>query len=371
MCKRWLLTWLVLPGAVAACGPKPVAPGSTPATDEDAPEAGVAFPEDGQADEEPAPAVEAKPADGADTGSVEAADPVEDTSAETEPTPDATPEDAEPPPDIPKGDLTCVPNCSGKACGSDGCGGICGYCPYPKLCDPKGTCVIVCEPSCETGAIPKTCGPDGCGGSCQPGCPAESSFECGDDGLCYEGACEPYCGPKECGSDGCGGECGTCAPPNVCSEDGFCEIGPCGTVTAQGECQGSFAAVCKDTKELVVTDCAQFPGHTCKWNGAAGQYMCLEPGPCAPHCDGKACGGDGCGSLCGVCAGGWSCAQGQCKPESGAECGAITTLGVCDGDVLWWCSKTGVLYSLDCDATGFDETCGWDMEESKFDCVAK
>ena len=57
------------------------------------------------------------------------------------------------------GQCVCQPNCMGKFCGDNGCGGSCGDCAEPLSC-VSGQCI--CEPDC-TG---KTCGDDGCGGSC-------------------------------------------------------------------------------------------------------------------------------------------------------------------------------------------------------------
>ena len=44
-------------------------------------------------------------------------------------------------------DGTCLPDCEGQECGSDGCGGICGTCPGALHCDWSGVCV---EVDCET-----------------------------------------------------------------------------------------------------------------------------------------------------------------------------------------------------------------------------
>lgn len=38
-------------------------------------------------------------------------------------------------------DEGCVPDCSGRACGDDGCGGSCGGCPPPLTCNGAGQCV--------------------------------------------------------------------------------------------------------------------------------------------------------------------------------------------------------------------------------------
>ena len=82
------------------------------------------------------------------------------------------------------GDLPCVPNCTLKQCGADGCGGTCGACPQDEYCSDKGECFPNgCEPDCEG----KQCGDNGCGGSCG-GC--GENFECNGSGQCE-------CGPKD------------------------------------------------------------------------------------------------------------------------------------------------------------------------------
>jgi peptidoglycan/xylan/chitin deacetylase (PgdA/CDA1 family) len=56
----------------------------------------------------------------------------------------------------------CVPQCSGKVCGGNGCGGSCGTCATGKTCNASGQCTGTCTPSCSG----KVCGNNGCGGSC-------------------------------------------------------------------------------------------------------------------------------------------------------------------------------------------------------------
>lgn len=74
----------------------------------------------------------------------------------------------------------CEPDCDGKICGSDGCGGFCsgpnlgGECPYPQLCMDDQTC------------------------------------------------CTPDCNNRDCGSDGCGGDCGSCGVDEVCNAIQLC-----------------------------------------------------------------------------------------------------------------------------------------------------
>lgn len=90
----------------------------------------------------------------------------------------------------------CTPQCGGRVCGNDGCGGLCGTCAGNASCN-GGTCVV--------------------------------------------GACQPHCGSRICGSDGCSGTCGSCGAPTVCSADGnFCvnpNAGcPAGTISCSSQC---------------------------------------------------------------------------------------------------------------------------------------
>lgn len=78
--------------------------------------------------------------------------------------------------DVPAEEVACVPACSGKDCGPDGCGDFCGECTGTKLCNGEGKCVAPEDPCAD-----KECGPDGKGGSCG---------ECGYPTTCNaEGQC--------------------------------------------------------------------------------------------------------------------------------------------------------------------------------------
>ena len=48
-------------------------------------------------------------------------------------------------------EVSCTPQCEGKTCGADGCGGTCGSCPPGLFCD-QGTCGE--PPACWTGPCP-------------------------------------------------------------------------------------------------------------------------------------------------------------------------------------------------------------------------
>jgi len=157
---------------------------------------------------------------------------------------------------------SCVPQCTGKCCGDDGCGGTCpNNCPGGYVCD-LGTCQckpdvactsnddcpqdyycdltvneckpVVCNPQCEG----KCCGDDGCGNTCPNDCPVgyvcnmttcqcvldttcTSDSQCPTMHCCRDGACIPAaCGNMQCGFDPvCEFSCGTCPAGYTCNYD--------------------------------------------------------------------------------------------------------------------------------------------------------
>jgi len=131
----------------------------------------------------------------------------------------------------------CAPACAGRACGPDGCGGVCGACAPGERCTQAGQCVSECVPDCAG----RECGPDPvCGlscGSCAPG------TSCDDRGQCV-GACWPECDSwgqtscldevrwAECG-DWDGDNCLEWGPGQVCPEDSRCDPW---SGTCVGEC---------------------------------------------------------------------------------------------------------------------------------------
>ena len=69
------------------------------------------------------------------------------------------------------GDGQCIPDCFGKVCGDDGCGGVCGTCDVGFFCNASN----VCESSCGNGVLDsgETC--DG-GVDCQQNCECPSGY---------------------------------------------------------------------------------------------------------------------------------------------------------------------------------------------------
>lgn len=255
----------------------------------------------------------------------------------------------------------CTPDCDGKECGNDGCGGSCGECPGKgSACSVTGQC---CLPDC-TG---KECGDDGCGVSCgecaqgqwcdydtcieempggcqvsqDPGCNGcgceacvfEKDELCKDiiwDKACAELClqcgttcpCIPDCEEGYCGEDGCGSTC-ECGEGQLCIKD-QCKLNECGDITYEGCCDGIKVQWCEEAR-LKVKYCDNFPGE-CGWAAPLG-YDCgtdgVEdpsgtfpkwcPGACIPDCDGKDCGDDGCSNVCGTCTNHAKCIDGVCK----------------------------------------------------------
>jgi hypothetical protein len=80
------------------------------------------------------------------------------------------------------------PDCGGKQCGDDGCGGICGDCPAWNYSCANGTCL--CVPNC----LGKECGDDLCGGECGI---------CKADETCNDGICNGCDDGNDVAWDGC------------------------------------------------------------------------------------------------------------------------------------------------------------------------
>lgn len=91
--------------------------------------------------------------------------------------------------------VPCAPQCSGKSCGDDGCGGSCGMCEPGTKCGASGTCE-----QCAADCTERTCGPDGCGGSCGD---CDDGFMCTPDGLCAAGATADSDEPAAGSNGGC------------------------------------------------------------------------------------------------------------------------------------------------------------------------
>jgi hypothetical protein len=118
--------------------------------------------------------------------------------------------------------LGCTPDCTGKPCGDDGCGGSCGACADGERCfDPPGGTAV-----CRVGRGLDCCGDRLCKKVVDPFTrkPWTSLYDPCAQG-CWKGwclGCTWDCFDRSCGDDGCGGSCGTCPSPTTCSVAGRC-----------------------------------------------------------------------------------------------------------------------------------------------------
>jgi hypothetical protein len=186
----------------------------------------------------------------------------------------------------------CRPQCSGKNCGDDACGGSCGTCSNGYVCQ-SGLCTQ--QSSCGNG-------------TCEPlqGENCESCADCKCSvGTCYNKACcTPQCSGKTCGPDGCGGSCGPACGPGLQCVSGNCK------------------AVCQDQVCGPGENCSTCPSDCACPAGPCVQGFCCQPVQCGVE---WACGSgdDGCGNIidCGLC------------PDKLQECDANHQCGgiiVCD-----------------------------------------
>ncbi len=117
----------------------------------------------------------------------------------------------------------CIPQCSGKACGDDGCGGSCGSCSLGESCESY-QCVL--PPTPTTVIFTQT----------PPFFPSETPIETPAPSA-TPAECQPSCVNRACGDDGCGGSCGSCSLGEYCDESFVCvpgqppDLTPTSTVT--------------------------------------------------------------------------------------------------------------------------------------------
>lgn len=120
---------------------------------------------------------------------------------------------------------SCVPSCSGKVCGSDGCGGTCGMCDSGQTCTTSGQCEND-APTCSAGSTPdisqcnEQCGNGACndsGGGCY------SCLQCDSGSFSSQSACEA--GGSSCSVGGSQGNLSCWVPQlscaDKCSQNGF------------------------------------------------------------------------------------------------------------------------------------------------------
>ena len=162
------------------------------------------------------------------------------------------------------GGTSCIPDCTGKVCGNDGCGGVCppDNCPIGQTCS-GGICVD--EQTCTD-----TC--------------LSLGYECGTPTIC-----------------GLSTDCGTCSLTNAvssCNPSYQCVISSCNS--GYGNCDSNTANGC-ETILGTMTNCASC-GNACTGGQTCTNYTCTNP---AEYCgDGTCNGAETCSTCpgdCGTC----------------------------------------------------------------------
>jgi hypothetical protein len=137
---------------------------------------------------------------------------------------------------------SCVPDCTNKECGDDGCGGSCGSCGTNAICSNGscacnsgyGNCDGLWSNGCEVSLTNNSNNCGSCGNSCGANATCNNGICictyldcngvcCDAEQVCFNNSCcTPNCVGKECGYDGCGGSCGDCGPNEQCKA-GICQ----------------------------------------------------------------------------------------------------------------------------------------------------
>ncbi|MEA2088512.1 MAG: hypothetical protein U9O55_01555, partial [Patescibacteria group bacterium] len=244
--------------------------------------------------------------------------------------------------------MCCVPNCAGKQCGDDGCGGNCGVCAPGTTCDSNFICVQSCVDVCDIGD------PDRCGNN-------DWTQSCGE---CDFDACNEWCDSQDCSltNDVCVD--GACVCVENCPGLGCYDtnLPPANSVMALGKCCNAGEACyacdeynyyfwdpdalqcvydceadcpiginypgCRD-RNSVVNDGYANPVFTC-CDRSLFCFVCndgflwYDNACCKLDCVDKECGDNGCGGVCGICVLPELCINDECcDPATQEVCNGI------------------------------------------------
>lgn len=171
----------------------------------------------------------------------------------------------------------CVPQCAGKNCGDDGCGGSCGSCPSQYACQ-LGQCVpstalgetgdaCSSQADCQSGLCVDLVEQSLCTQLCAPGLDCPAGWVCSLEivgSVCIpQGSCVPNCTQKECGDDGCGGTCGGCPQTQEC-KGGKCKTKAGATCYASADCSSGICLPFEEGR-MCTTPCSTDSGCPSGW----------------------------------------------------------------------------------------------------------
>ena len=227
------------------------------------------------------------------------------------PPPDLGPvgEDVLPPDDTtPTEDLACAPDCGERTCGDDGCGGSCGVCEDPAVCEAGA-----CQRPGETCASPLIL-PVGAGAATL----ADTLASRQDDLSCEAGGESAGAGSEEVVVR---------LVPSV-TDRVLVTVEPAGaaTVLALSACESGAACEVAKAGALIVSATAGSPiDLAIEAAGEAPGAFTLRVRHCDSLCVPGSCAPNACGEPC-PCGAGTLCIGGACGPVApGDTCAAATT----------------------------------------------
>lgn len=222
----------------------------------------------------------------------------------------------------------CMPDCSGKKCGNNGCGTSCGQCAFDQICGGGGKCI-------------SGFGGDACDGpyiiQSFPFVAVANAAGNGDDYAFGEGACD---GVAAAHGDGVADQ----AYELTAQTNGNFTF----AVEGEGDPVVSVVWSCEDTDGLCIGAAATgdvltrfFPVGTTVHVivDAPGAYTLTvghyDNPACASQCEEAQCGPDSCGGECGSCGPGPTCVGGLCASETqGSTCETPWVIGTTPFDAL-------------------------------------
>ena len=193
-----------------------------------------------------------------------------------------------------EGIKACVPSCTGKDCGDDGCGGSCGVCGNNSTCS-NNKCVCNsgyanCDNDLSDGCEVDLNSINSCGTSCYNKVVCSSTN--GTNPVCDNGVCRLSCnsGYADCNSgvgssDGCEvnlnnpSTCGTvCGNITNCGQNSDCLLGVCECKSGYENCDGLWSNGCERNLTNDANNCGSC-GNSCGTNGicVSSHCECISP----------------------------------------------------------------------------------------------
>lgn len=253
----------------------------------------------------------------------------------------------------------CTPHCTGKTCGSNGCGGVCGVCSASQVCNSNNNCVAAnCQESwvysewtvCASGVQTRTATDSNNCGTTLLRLPLSQycAFSCTPNWVCSGwGTCANNVQVQSCtDSNNCNiakpaglelRACTSCNPSWSCTAYGTCnnniqtrsctDSNSCGVVTGKpvetqacGQCINGATSQCSNIDNcLGTTTCADNV-----WGACVSSLSKCSDGTCKAICTSGTGTGTGNGTGTGTGTGTATCATGQTKCLDGtcqATCG--------------------------------------------------